>query len=146
MRVRCSTASSSLPVLALALVACSRDEAPIAAVVPGPVAPSSTTELAPDPPLERVEPPLELSPSQSRGRFVIYSNGVKVEGADDVGDVATPVMRRLVFQCSDAVTFAVRARGDELQVFPPGLTNSYIVFTSAPSASGARYTAPNAEF
>lgn len=122
----------------------------MAAVVPEPAAPSSTTEPAVDPPLEpAVEPLPERNPFQSGDRVVVYNNGVRVAGADDaedIGDIATPVMRRLVFQCSDDVTFAVRTQGDELHVFPPGLTNSYVVFTSAPSASGVRYTAPNAEF
>jgi hypothetical protein len=149
MRARRSIASSSLAALALAFAACSRDEEPLAEVAPEPAAPSFTTGPAVDPPLEpAVEPPPERSPFQSGDRVVVlYNNGMReVAGADDIGDVATPVLRRLVYQCSDDVTFAVRTAGDRLEVFPPGVSKSYIVFMRAPSDSGVRYTAPNAEF
>lgn len=67
------------------------------------------------------------------------------DGAD-IGDVATPVLRRLVYQCSDDVTFAVRTAAERLEVFPPGITQSYVILIRVPSESEVRYTAPNADF
>jgi hypothetical protein len=66
--------------------------------------------------------------------------------ADDIGDVPTPALLRLVYQCSDEVTFAVRTFGDRLEVVPPGVANSYVVLTRMPVAFGVRFTAPNADF
>jgi len=71
---------------------------------------------------------------------------VRVADDADIGDVATPILRRLVYQCSDDVTFAVRTRADRLEVFPPGISKSYVVLNRVPSESQVRYTAPNADF
>lgn len=65
---------------------------------------------------------------------------------DDIGTVPTKVMRRLVYQCSDEVTFAVRIAGNRLEVFPPGVDRSYVALTRMPTEVGVRYTAPNADF
>ena len=145
MRARRSVTPSSLLVFALTLASgCSRDEEAAAVVAPEPAPPESTTNPAPLPVLE---PPRQVAPAPSQ-RVVSIRERVIVTEADDIGDVPTPVLRRLVYQCSDAdeVTFAVRTLGDRLEVFPPGVSNSYVVLTRMRSDSGVRFTAPNADF
>ena len=55
-------------------------------------------------------------------------------------------MTRLVYQCSDEVTFAVRTAGDRIEVFPPGFTLGYIVLYRQPTDTGVLYTRDHAEF
>jgi len=55
-------------------------------------------------------------------------------------------MNRLVYQCSDDVTFAVRMAGDRIEVFPPGFTLGYIVLYRQPTDTGVLYTRQYAEF
>jgi membrane-bound inhibitor of C-type lysozyme len=143
MRPRSSIKSSSLIAVALAFASgCSRDDGP-AVLIPEPATAGPSTNPAPQPP----DPPSELAPAESRRlRVSPFGNAGPGSDADDIGDVTTPLLTRLVFQCSDDVTFAVRIIGDRLEVFPPGIANNYIVMSRVPSESGARYTAPNAEF
>jgi hypothetical protein len=54
--------------------------------------------------------------------------------------------RRLVFQCTDDVTFAVRVAGGRLEAFPPGHSNGFVVLTRVPSEDGVHYTARDADF
>ena len=56
-----------------------------------------------------------------------------------------PPVRRLFFQCSDDVTFAVRSAGSRLEVFPPGQSYGYIVLAQQPSDAGLYYNAGGAE-
>ena len=56
-----------------------------------------------------------------------------------------PPVRRLFFQCSDDVTFAVRSAGSRLEVFPPGQSYGYIVLAQQPSDPGLYSNAGGAE-
>src|SRR5690242_6823720 len=80
------------------------------------------------------------------GRGAPFSSGSGGRETDDIGDVTTPIMTRLVYQCSDDVTFAVRTAGDRIEVYPPGFTLGYIVLNRQPADSGVRYTREHAEF
>jgi hypothetical protein len=143
MRARRSVKSSSLLVVLVLASGCSPDDEPAAVVAPEAAPPQPTTNPAPLPVLE---PRREVRPGPSQRRLVsIAGNPVGTE-ADDIGDVPTPVLRRLVYQCSDEVTFSVRTFGDRLEVVPPGVANSYIVLTRMPADSGVRFTAPNVDF
>ena len=136
--------SSSLLVVVLLLAGgCSRDEEAAAVPAPELTPPASTTNPAPPPVLQ---PPHPVAPAPAqRPRVNIGGNVVKVESGD-IGDVPIRALTRLVYQCSDDVTFAVRTLGDRLEVVPPGVANSYVVLTRMPVESGVRFTAPNADF
>ena len=142
MRARRLLKHSRLVVVALVLASgCSRDEGPAARVAPEPAPPEPTTSPAPVP-----DPPRAPRAAPSQNPLVVSREVVRAGGDADIGDVATPILRRLVYQCSDDVTFAVRTRADRLEVFPPGISKSYVVLNRVPSESQVRYTAPNADF
>jgi membrane-bound inhibitor of C-type lysozyme len=122
--------------------ACSPDDEPLVSV-PEPATTVPETELAPQPALD---PSRDVADELERRLAVRFGSIGTVSQDDDIGDVTTPLLTRLIFQCSDEVTFAVRIIGDRLEVFPPGIANNYIVMSRVPSDSGARYTAPDAEF
>jgi hypothetical protein len=144
MRARRWVEPSSLLVVVLMLASgCSPDEDAAAVVPPEPASTEPTTNPAPLPVLE---PPGEVRPAPSQRRLVSIGGDVRATEADDIGAVPTPALRRLIYQCSDAVTFAVRTFGDRLEVVPPGVANSYVVLTRMPVPSGVRFTAPNADF
>ena len=135
-------------VLALALLnACSPAEAP-SAVAPFPEQPAPEPQPAPSqaPPedlLRRVEPiragetPFREEPS--------VRNELGEPNNESSANGLSPPLRRLFFQCTDDVSFAVRGAGAWLQVFPPGHSHGYIVLTAEPSASGLYYTTSGAE-
>jgi hypothetical protein len=133
--------SSSLLVVVLLLVSgCSRDEEAAVVVAPPPAPPPTNPA-----PLPVLEPRGEAVPAPIPRRFGSDGPfGAVTEG--DIGDVPIRTLRKLVYQCSDDVTFAVRTLGDRLDVVPPGVANSYIVLTRMPVDSGVRFTAPNADF
>ena len=144
MHARRSVESSSLLVVVLMLVSgCARDEEAAVVVPPQPAPPEPTTNPAPLPVLE---PPRQVAPAPSQRRLVSIGVSEVATDTEDIGDVPTPILRRLVYQCSDEVTFAIRTSGDRLEVVPPGVANSYVVLTRMPAASGVRFTAPNADF
>jgi hypothetical protein len=135
--------SSSLLVFLLLVSGCSRDEEAAVVVAPEPAPPAPTANLAPLPVLE---PPRAVVPAPSPRRLVSIGASEVATDAEDIGDVPTRAMTRLVYQCSDEVTFALRTFGDRLEVVPPGVANSYVVLTRMPVDSGVRFTAPNADF
>ena len=139
MRAR-SSLKSPCPVVVAVVFAtgCTSDEpAVLAAPEPTTRGPSSTPIPEPDRP---------RAPTVVRsGQRVGPSNASERE-AVDIGDVATPIMTRLVYQCSDEVTFAVRTAGDRIEVFPPGFTLGYIVLYRQPTDTGVLYTREHAEF
>lgn len=144
MRARRSVNASSFLVVVLVLAGgCSRDEDPTAAVAPEPAPPKATTNPAPLPVLE---PPRQVGHAPSQRRLVSIGGSEVATDTEDIGDVPTPTLRRLVYQCSDEVTFAVRTLGDRLEVVPPGVANSYVVLTRMAVDSGVRFAAPNADF
>src|SRR5688572_25758714 len=106
MRARRSVECSSLLVVVLMLASgCARDEEAAAVVAPEPAPPEPTTNPAPLPVLE---PPRQVAPAPSQRRLVSFGGSVFETDADDIGDVPTKALTRLVYQCSDEVTFAVR--------------------------------------
>jgi membrane-bound inhibitor of C-type lysozyme len=145
MRARSPVKSLCLAVVALVVASgCSPDE-PAALAAPEPATRSPRTTPFPEPPLDPPREPRAVPSGESISQLLERIENVGRD-TDDIGDVATPVMTRLVYQCSDEVTFAVRLAGDRLDVFPPGLTNNYVVMQRVPSDSGVRYSAANAEF
>ena len=143
MRARSPSKPWSLVAVVLALAsACSPGDERAVAVTE----PATTVPVAEPAPQPGPDQPSEPKPDELERRLAVRfgSVGPGLQD-DDVGDVSTPLLTRLIFQCSDEVTFAVRIVGDRLEVFPPGITNNYIVMSRVPSESGARYTAPNAE-
>ena len=144
MRARRSVGYSSLLVVVLMLASgCAPDEEAAAVVAPEPAPPEPTTNPARVPVLE---PPRDVGPAPSQRRLVSIGRDSVATEAEDIGDVPTAALRRLVYQCSDEVTFAVRTFGDRLEVVPPGVANSYVVLTRMPVESGVRFTAPHADF
>ena len=141
MREHSSVKCSSLVVAALVLASgCLRSEEPVVLETPEPpsVGPTTIPEPIPDPVLD---PP--------RQRLVVSAGRVlRASSTDDedIGDIPTAVLRRLVYQCSDEVTFAVRIAGNRIQVYPPGIDKSYVSMTRMPTEVGVRYTALNADF
>jgi len=139
MRARRSVEFSRLLVVVLALASgCSADEGAVVVVAPAP-APPDVANPPPRPPLGL---PREAGPAPSAGGRSAFGVNVPPIDAGDIGAVPTRVLPRLVYQCSDEVTFAVRTVGDRLEVFPPGVSKSYVVLTRA----GVHFTAPNAYF
>jgi len=147
MREHSSVKYSGLVVVALALASgCSPSAEPVVLETPVPVSAGSTTNPVPEP---TPEPVLD----QPRHRLVVSGGRVLrttvLDGddiGDDIGDVPTAVLRRLVYQCSDEVTFAVRIAGNTLQVFPPGIDKSYVSLTRTFTEVGVRYVAMGADF
>jgi hypothetical protein len=64
------------------------------------------------------------------------------------GGAALParVLDRLIYQCSDEVTFAVRIVGSRLYAFPPKHSNGYIHLERVASDDGVHFAAPGADF
>ena len=126
MREHSSVKCSSLVIAALVLASgCSPSEKPVALETPEPASAEPTT-----------------NPMVSGGRVV----STTVPDGGDIGDVPTKVMPRLVYQCSDEVTFAVRIAGNTLHVFPPGIDKSYVSLTRTFTEVGVRYVAMGADF
>lgn len=131
----------SLVAVSLALMSgCSPDEPDVVAVVPEPVAPEP--ELAPG---SRVG----AGPNQvmSQAEF----SGVQVDREASQSDAASAVIPqpplRLVFECTDGVTFAVRMVRNGLVLYPPGYPpNGSLLLPQVPSASGVRYRIADIDF
>jgi hypothetical protein len=142
MREHSSVKCSSLVVAALVLASgCSRSEEPVVLETPEPPSVGPTTNPIPEPiPDPVLDPP--------RQRLVVSGRVLRASSTDDddIGDIPTAVLRRLVYQCSDEVTFAVRIAGNKILVYPPGIDKSYVSLTRTPTEVGVRYTAPNADF
>jgi len=142
MREHSSVKCSSLIVAALVLAGgCSRSEEPVVLETPEPASVGLTTNPIPEPiPDPALDPP--------RQRLVVSGGVLRASSTDDddIGDVPTAVLRRLVYQCSDEVTFAVRIAGNRIEVFPPGISKSYVSLTRIPTDVGVRYVAMGADF
>ena len=77
--------------------------------------------------------------------YAISSVDRREVGTESSANALSPRVRRLFFQCTDDVSFAVRSAGCRLEVYPPGHSHGYIVLTQQPSDSGLYYTARGAE-
>ena len=121
---------------------CWRSEEPAVGETPQPASASSATTPISEP----TPDPVRDLPRQG----LVVSNGRVLRphtaDGDEIGDVPTAVLRRLVYQCSDEVTFAVRIAGDRIEVFPPGISKSYVSLTRIPTDVGVRYVAMGADF
>jgi hypothetical protein len=143
MRERSPVKSPCLVVVALFVASgCSTDEQAV-----GAKREPATHSTAPSPIAQPAfDPPRQGRGTHSAGGASPFANDPRVRDSDDIGDVRTPIMTRLVYQCSDDVTFAVRTAGDRIEVYPPGFTLGYIVLYRQPADSGVRYTREHAEF
>ena len=146
-------ASSIASVVLLALASgCSPEEPPVVVPPPEPPAPPdlpAPSQAAVDELLRETAPVPSDAPSQSVINSIRESTQVVEQRQSAVQPSAFEPARtldRLTFQCDEEQTFAIRIRGNRLEVFPPGLTNSYFVLTEVPTDSGVRYTAADADF
>jgi|SRR6187455_1193712 len=143
MREHSSVKCSSLVVAALVLASgCSPSEKPVALETPEPASAEPTTSPIPEPTPQPVLDPPRQSLVVSAGRVLRTTP----PDNDNIGDVPTAALRRLVYQCSDEVTFAVRIAGNRLHVFPPGIDKSYVSLTRTFTEVGVRYVAMGADF
>lgn len=146
-------ATSSSAVLLLVLASgCSRDEEPVAVVPPPEPPPIAPVDVpAPGPFRVAVEELREVTPPTGSSNINSIRERTQVVEQRQIAVAQSPsgparTLDRLMFQCAEEKTFAIRIRGNRLEVFPPGLTNSYLVLTEVPSDSGVHYTAVDADF
>jgi hypothetical protein len=139
MREHSSVKYSSLVVVSLVLASgCAPSEESSVLELPEPASAGPTTSPIPEPVLDLPRKGLAVSAGQVFHPFP--------PDGDDIGDVPTAALRRLVYQCSDEVTFAVRIAGNRIEVFPPGIDKSYVSLTRIPTEVGVRYVAMGADF
>jgi len=136
MRSDGSIKSSSLALVVAALLSgCSAADPPQDVIERDPVVPAPVP--APNPPREPSSADVLREVEQVR------SSANPERPLDEV--IPQPV-RRLYFQCTDKVSFAVRMDGSRLDVYPPGFTLGYIILAQQPTDSGLLYTRRGAEF
>jgi len=99
---------------------------------------SSVTLAFPEPPAPDPAPAPSQAPHEELLRQVEQFRAA-------LDETPLPPVRRLSFQCSDDVSFAVRSVGSRLEVFPPGHSHGYIVLLQQPTDSGLYYRALGAE-
>lgn len=150
-----------LVVVVLALVsACSPDEPGVVAVVPEPLRPEP--ELAPEPLIEVGPNQVVVTTVRESQAEHIVTNEIVSTGADgaafqvdveraasssDVIPLIPQIPRRLVFECTDGVMFAVRMLGNRLELYPPGMPAAgFLGLAKVPSVSGVYYRAGDVEF
>jgi membrane-bound inhibitor of C-type lysozyme len=128
-------------VLLALLSGCSRDEPPTLAVAP----PSPPTL---PPAFEQPSPSPEPRASQEELNQIRGPSNERVARTENsLADVVPQTPRRLVFECSDGVSFAVRMSNDRLALYAPGLPpNSYLTLMRVRSASGVQYRAGDTDF
>jgi membrane-bound inhibitor of C-type lysozyme len=142
MRPPSSAKVASLVVVLALISACSRDEPPALAVAPPsppPTLPPTLEQPSPSPePRASLEALNEIrGPSNERVARTEYS----------LADVVPQTPRRLVFDCSDGVSFAVRMNNDRLALYAPGLPpNGYLTLMRVQSASGVHYRVGDTDF
>jgi len=140
---------ASLPaVVVFALLsACSPDEPHVVVVVPEPPAPAP--EFEPVAPVDQLNPVREdvAGPGFGPGAQVVV-NGVEVRRESASSSAVAPqIPRRLVFECTDGVMFAVRMRENGLALYPPGTpAGGFLALTQVPTASGVHYRAGDVDF
>jgi hypothetical protein len=153
MRAKSSRSSTIVVVLALVCGCTSTEDATVV------VAPAAEPPPAPDPAppqannlddlLRNVQNVRPDSPPQEPLNEIRESTAFEATSPGDApAQEAVPAktLDRLIYQCADDVTFAVRIAGDRLEVFPPEHTHGYVVLNRVPSADGVHYTAPAADF
>ncbi len=145
--MRANSSSLSLVVVLALVGGCSpAEDPPVVDAPPEPPvldpAPAPTQATVDD--LLRGVQPVRVGPTQgpTNGQSESAQSGAPFPGSSAL---PAPRVRRLPFQCTDEVSFAVRSAGSRLEVFPPGHSHGYIVLTQQPSDSGLYYTALGAE-
>ena len=140
----------SVVVVVLALVSsCSPDEPEVVAVVPDPRAPAP--ELEPGAPVDQLNPVREgpAGPALEPGVQVALS-GIGARSpmsGQSLSEELPQTPLRLVFECTDGVTFAVRMLRNGLVLYPPGYPpNGSLNLSQVPSASGVHYRAGDIDF
>lgn len=147
--------ASSVPGLIVAALAatsgCRRADEPVVAAPPEPVV-APLPEPAPSlgPPqatLDELVSPVRSRPSQ-QALDQIRESVQTDRAAADSSTAALParVLDRLVYQCADDVTFAIRIVGDKLLAFPPGFSNGYIILDRVASDDGVHFASRDADF
>jgi len=145
--MRANRSLSSLVVVLALVGGCSPvEDPPVVVALPEPPVPDpapAPTQATVDDLLRQVQT-VRDGPSQGPTNELSESTQ---SGGPFLGGSALPAprVRRLPFQCTDEVSFAVRSAGSRLEVFPPGHSHGYIVLTQQPSDSGLYYTALGAE-
>jgi hypothetical protein len=149
--MRANSSFSGLVVVVLALLGgCSpAEDPPVVVAPPEPTAPDpapAPTQATVDDLLREAEPVRmgqNQVPIDEQGPPIFESGGPRQE--ESAANALSPPLRRLYFQCTDDVSFAVRSAGAWLQVFPPGHSHGYLVLTQQRSDSGLYYTTSGAE-
>jgi membrane-bound inhibitor of C-type lysozyme len=155
--MRANSSSPSLVVVVLT-VACGCTPAEDQTVV---IAPPAPVESPPAPPpvaptvddlLDRVQN-VQSGPthgvSNAAGPTQGVINGIadrEASGVPENSSIAARTIDRLIYQCSDDITFAITVRGSRLQVFPPGYSNGFIVLEEVATDDGVRYSGYDADF
>ncbi len=153
MRAPSSVKVLSAVVVVLALVGgCSPDEPDVVAVVPEPPAPRRSSE--PGARVDQLNPIREgaAGPEFEPGARAVPVNAgpwstveLQRQPVAFRGVAADPL--RLVFECTDGVTFAVRMLSNGLVLYPPGYPpNGSLTLPQVPSASGVHYRAGDIDF
>jgi membrane-bound inhibitor of C-type lysozyme len=148
MRAKSSAMVSSLVAVMSALMSgCSPDEPPPVEVVsPAPTPPEDIEQLDPLPQPRPAEQ-IQVRNAQSNGIGVDRASAGQAQDRASLTDVVPQRPRRLVFECSGGVTFAVHVLDNRLRLFAPGLPpNSYLVLNPVTSASGMHYRAGDMDF
>jgi membrane-bound inhibitor of C-type lysozyme len=137
--------ASLLAVVVFALVSgCSPDEPDVVVVVPEPPAPAP--EFEPGARVDQLNPiregPGEPAFGPGAGAQVVL-NGIRERTPGQVPQIP----RRLVFECTDGVMFAVRTVDNGLELYPPGTPAAgFLALTQVPTASGVHYRAGDVDF
>ena len=140
--------ASLLVVVVFALVSgCSPDEPDVVAVVPEPPAPAP--EFEPGARVDQLNPIREgtaepaFGPGAPVGRNESVLNGIR----ERIFTPGPQIPRRLVFECTDGVMFAVRMLDNRLELYPPGMPAAgFLALAQVPSASGVHYRAGDVDF
>lgn len=164
--MRANSSNPSLVVVVLILVGgCTPPEDETVVLAP---AEPSEPRLAPDPEPtldELLDPVLTVRPGPAQtddtqpvptqsGPAQAVINGIRERSIVDREastvppgqPIAARTVDRLIYQCTDDITFAVRVTGTRLQVFPPGYSNGFIMLERAAADDGVRYVAHDADF
>ncbi len=162
MRAQSSVMVLSVVVVVLALVSgCSPDEPDVVAVAPEPPAPAP--ELEPGAPVDQLNPIREgpAGPEFEPGAQAVQQelNGIRErpvtsgpvevqrQSSQSLSEELPQTPLRLVFECTDGVTFAVRMLRNGLVLYPPGYPpNGSLTLPQVPSASGVHYRAGDIDF
>ena len=154
MRANSSSPSLVVVVLTFACGCTPAEDQTVVVAPPAPVeSPPAPQPVAPtvDDLLDRVQN-VQSGPSHGvseAGPTQGVINGIadrEASGMPENSPIAARTVDRLIYQCSDDITFAVTVRGSRLQVFPPGYSNGFIVLEEVATNDGVRYSGYDADF